>query len=225
MARVNQKPSILVFDIDDTLYLERDYVKSGFKFVGNYINDVKGIPDFGDRCWDLFQKGFRGDIFDQVCSELGPEFDSDLIKSLIRLYREHEPDIHLDKSVVNIFNRVSQNYTLAVITGGPKISQEKKVHSLNIKNWTNLIFYSGSLGKQYDKPNKWAFELLEQTLGYKGQDIIYFADNPSKDFAAPLILDWQMVRIRLKGSEHEKIKTPKGILEVSSFHEAFESID
>ena len=36
----------VVFDIDDTLYLERDYVLSGFAAVGPWARDWLAIPDF-----------------------------------------------------------------------------------------------------------------------------------------------------------------------------------
>src|SRR5207302_9076607 len=35
----------VVFDIDDTLYLERDYVRSGFRAVGTWAEQWLRIPD------------------------------------------------------------------------------------------------------------------------------------------------------------------------------------
>jgi hypothetical protein len=47
-----------VFDIDDTLYLERDYVRSGFEAVGRWAVKWIQIEDFGwlacsALCWAL----------------------------------------------------------------------------------------------------------------------------------------------------------------------------
>ena len=39
---------VLVLDIDDTLYLERDYVRSGFKCVGEWVNDRLGLSEFSE---------------------------------------------------------------------------------------------------------------------------------------------------------------------------------
>ena len=49
-----------IFDIDDTLYLERDYVRSGFDAVGRALSDER----FGAYCWDLFCHGVRGNTFE-----------------------------------------------------------------------------------------------------------------------------------------------------------------
>ena len=49
----------VVFDIDDTLYLERDYVGSGFAAVGAWIEANLGFRSFSDRCWIAFRSGRR----------------------------------------------------------------------------------------------------------------------------------------------------------------------
>lgn len=46
-------PSILViFDLDDTLFLERDFVRSGFAAVGRWMARTIGISNF-DRTLSL----------------------------------------------------------------------------------------------------------------------------------------------------------------------------
>ncbi|MGQ9635778.1 MAG: HAD family hydrolase, partial [Bryobacteraceae bacterium] len=61
----------VAFDLDDTLYLERDYVRSGFEAVGEWAKERLGIGDFTQRAWRWFQQGRRGDIFNQVLVEIG----------------------------------------------------------------------------------------------------------------------------------------------------------
>jgi putative hydrolase of the HAD superfamily len=39
----------VVFDVDDTLYLERDYVRSGFDSVGAWLQRDSGVVGFSDR--------------------------------------------------------------------------------------------------------------------------------------------------------------------------------
>ena len=58
---------IIVFDLDDTLYEEITYVRSGFKAVANYLYQTYKIetPDkiFRDFIQALEQQG-RGRVFD-----------------------------------------------------------------------------------------------------------------------------------------------------------------
>ena len=57
----------IVFDIDDTLYLERDYVRSGFAHVAR---EVGRTDDEAGRLHDwlirAFESGVRGDTFDRL---------------------------------------------------------------------------------------------------------------------------------------------------------------
>ena len=47
----------VVFDIDDTLYLERDYAFSGFEAVGRWVAARLQIVDFALRCRHNFVAG------------------------------------------------------------------------------------------------------------------------------------------------------------------------
>ena len=68
----------VVLDIDDTLYLERDYVRSGFEAVGQAL----GEQEFGPTAWRVFLEGGRGDTFNQTFSRLGYSFRPDAFKNL-----------------------------------------------------------------------------------------------------------------------------------------------
>src|SRR5687767_11665642 len=87
--------SCVVFDIDDTLYLERDYVRSGFRAVGEWARARLGISDFAERSWRLFEAGVRGSIFDDALTESGVQPDHALVRALVDVYRTHEPAIEM----------------------------------------------------------------------------------------------------------------------------------
>src|SRR3546814_13775930 len=87
--------SVVVLDLDDTLYLERDYVRSGFKAVEQWLALERAAAGFSDTCWRLFEGGHRGDIFDQGLLELGLDSHAELVAQLVTVYREHHPDIAL----------------------------------------------------------------------------------------------------------------------------------
>ncbi|MGH9118455.1 MAG: HAD family hydrolase, partial [Acidimicrobiales bacterium] len=86
---------VVVFDIDDTLYLERDYVRSGFAAVGALVGDRLGVPDFADRAWTAFLHGTRRTIFDDTLVACGLDPEPDLVGELVERYRTHEPAISL----------------------------------------------------------------------------------------------------------------------------------
>src|SRR6266436_3783313 len=90
----------VVFDLDDTLYLERDYVRSGFAAVGEWVRTQFGLTSFAERAWNLFQEGFRRNIFDLALEEISLPASSETIKKMVRVYRSHVPDIRLAEDAV-----------------------------------------------------------------------------------------------------------------------------
>ena len=69
---------LVVLDIDDTLYLERDYVRSGFAAVGAWAQDELGVDGLGDRAWAAVEAGTRRTIFDEALAASGVEATDDL---------------------------------------------------------------------------------------------------------------------------------------------------
>src|SRR5262245_47772453 len=87
--------SIIVFDLDDTLYLERDFVRSGFAAVDRWVGDTLAISGFFDRAWELFEAGQRGDIFDCALAASAVQASPELIRHLVAIFRDHVPSIRL----------------------------------------------------------------------------------------------------------------------------------
>ena len=85
----------ILFDLDDTLYLERDFVKSGFKTVATLIQNDNGIDKevVYNRFWSIFNSGERKKIFDSYISEFGKI--NYTINELVNIYRSHVPNINL----------------------------------------------------------------------------------------------------------------------------------
>ena len=48
---------VAVFDVDDTLYLERDYVRSGFHAVATWAEETLDVTGVFDTAWGLFLAG------------------------------------------------------------------------------------------------------------------------------------------------------------------------
>ena len=82
----------IVFDLDDTLYLESKYVLSGFRAVADWLcPKIKEDRHAGYRQLEaLFNAGVRGDTFNVWLAgyRLAPE---DWITPLVEIYRDHTP--------------------------------------------------------------------------------------------------------------------------------------
>src|SRR5580692_7252453 len=116
----------VVFDIDDTLYLERDYVRSGFEAVGKWAEDWLGIHNFFGACRREFDSGRRSNIFDRALAARGHEPSTELISCLVELYRSHAPCIELAPDASEAIEQISQTCPIAVVSDGPVSSQSRK---------------------------------------------------------------------------------------------------
>ena len=192
---------LVVVDVDDTLYLERDYVRSGFRAVGESI----GSTAFGDACWALFEQGVRGDTFGRAAVTVGTDAAPDLIERCVAAYRGHAPMITLLPDAVGFLDRWRGAAFLGVVTDGPAASQRAKVRALGLEGRVDRIVVTAELAPGRSKPHPAAFELLQGAAGATGRECVYVADNPAKDFVAPAALGWRTVRVRRVGGLHAAV--------------------
>jgi putative hydrolase of the HAD superfamily len=190
----------VVFDIDDTLYLERDYVLSGFEAVGRWAAQWLHIEHFAESCWAKFLSGSRGAIFNEVLCEFGAEADPAVISTLIEIYRTHRPCIVLAPDVREALAAMPASVPFAIVSDGPIASQSRKVEALRLNGFAAPIILTEALGRQFRKPHPRGFELVSNY--YPGMLFLYVGDNPLKDFSAPKELGWVTVRVRRVGGLH-----------------------
>lgn len=195
----------IVLDIDDTLYLERDYVRSGFHAVGRWAQRELGIEDFSSLAWAAFESGSRRTIFDDVLTACGARSDDAVITELVARYRTHTPAITLAADARQGLDRWRDHAALAAITDGPLSSQQAKARALGLDAWTSTVVFTADLGPGKGKPDPAAFELVQEKLGVDGKGCVYVADNPAKDFVGPRSLGWRTVRVRRRLSLHAEI--------------------
>lgn len=198
----------VVFDLDDTLYLERDYVKSGFRAVAETA--VKGTRVSADEVfaflWNEFTAGVRGSSFDALLGRY-PELAQNVeLPTLVKRYREHTPDITYLPAIEPLLGELkSLNVPLAVISDGPLVSQAAKAEALQVSRYADPVVLTDAWGQGFWKPHVRAFEHVGEALGLPPDRLVYIGDNPLKDFHAPTKLGWQSVRLRLPGQVREKL--------------------
>ena len=196
----------VVFDIDDTLYLERDYVRSGFESVGRWASQWLGIEDLAERCWERFAAGMRGSIFNAVLLETRRESPPELISALIEIYRTHTPAIALADDAKECLATLNSSAAIAVISDGAIASQSRKADVLDLRRFAAPLILTEILGSSFRKPHPLAYRQVEQSR--PARRYLYVADNPLKDFTAPTQLGWTTVRVRRQGGLHSKVENP-----------------
>ncbi|MBO6858295.1 HAD family hydrolase [Roseibium sp.] len=190
---------MIVFDLDDTLYLEREFAFSGYRFLDGWVNEREGLEGFGNACKVLFEEGERRQIFNRALERLGHCGDSHLIADLVAAYRGHPPQIALAQDAAGFLERHRGPFGL--ITDGPAETQNAKIVALGLDRWIENIRKTGDWPQGYGKPHPRAYEEMEG-LAADGGPMVYVADNPAKDFVTPKARGWITVQIRRVGAVH-----------------------
>lgn len=190
----DRPPTAIVFDLDDTLYLERDYVESGIEAVGRWLAATRGIRGFAAVAHALFADGRRTLLFDATFAALGVDPGPDLVARVVYEYRKHRPAIALAPDAAR-FLKEPRDVALAIVTDGSALSQRMKAAALKLRDRAiTPIIFTDDWGRSFWKPHLRAFQQVETALG-PHHGFIYVADNPVKDFIAPRRLGWRTIQI------------------------------
>ena len=179
---------VVVFDLDDTLYSELDYVLSGYHFLSELIERL-----YSKVTYKTFIEALKTkvpDVFSYVIEE--HSLPKTLKEHLILAYRYHTPNIKLHEGVILILEQLrSKNIPMYLITDGRGITQRLKISSLEIETFFESIYISEEVG--VGKPQPDSFIAIQRL--HPDKSIVYVADNPTKDFIAPNQLGWDSIGI------------------------------
>ena len=192
-------PLHLVFDLDDTLYPERQFAISGFRACDRWLEREHGIPATGDmvaHMTRLLDDGHMRSLFPIVLGDRIGAHSPATLETFIDVYRLHEPEIALYHDSDDVLTHYQALGPLGLITDGQVEVQSSKVKSLALASRFKHIIYTHALGgRGFGKPHPRAFELMEAALGRPGDRFVYVGDNPAKDFVAPNARGWTTVQI------------------------------
>lgn len=197
----------VLFDLDDTLYPEIDFVYSGFKTVAKYLQKSCGVDsdEMLQRMVDLLRKNGRGKVFDDLLSELRLDIGAINIdaKLLVYIYRTHKPLIRPFSDTSSVLNTLKEKgFKLGIITDGTATVQRNKIASLGIKNLFDIVICTDDLGKDAWKPSLIPFQIALKLLKIKPLDAICVGDNLMKDFVSANTLGIKTIRTRQAGNNH-----------------------
>lgn len=165
----------IIFDLDDTLYSEKEYVRSGYKAVSDYLGG-----GYEEKLWQFFEAGRPA--IDVLLKELGRENEK---AEVLKVYRSHKPDIHLYPGVTEMITELKEKgIKVGIITDGRPEGQQNKLEALGLEV-DDVIITDELGGTQFRKPCDIAFRIMMTRWRLNTADIVYVGDNPTKDFQAP----------------------------------------
>lgn len=172
--------TVIVFDLDDTLYNEMEYLRSAYSEIAKSVDSAQWRPLFA-RMYSLFRS--KADVFEFVSKRYKMD-KSDLLNT----YRTHIPSLQLFKGVLETMAQIkAKKGKIGIITDGRKTTQRAKLEALDIIDRVDKIVISEEVGSE--KPDERNYRIIEEA--FPDCTYLYMADNLRKDFIAPNKLGWQ----------------------------------
>lgn len=196
----------VIFDLDDTLYSERQYVKSGFQKIGEFL----GRADAAEKLWQYFLEGALpiNRYLDEIsCQEK--------LEECIDIYRKQKPQIALYDGVPELLLELKDlGLKIGIITDGRVEGQQNKIAALGLDDIADDIIITDELGGiQFRKPNDIAFRIMQCRWKMPFEQMVYVGDNLGKDFQAPVQLGMKCLYFRNLDGLY-KTEEERGFMEV-----------
>lgn len=186
------KGKYIIFDLDDTLMYEIDYLESAYREIAELIDKNYTNELYQDMItWYHESK----DVFSMV-----EEKYSKAKTELLNIYRNHFPQIQLGNEVREVLEYIKRrSYKLGLISDGRSVTQRNKLKALDIESLFDRIIISEEFGST--KPDLRNFEIF---MDNKNLEYFYIGDNTKKDFIAPNKLGWITIAMKDTGRNIHK---------------------
>ncbi len=211
MTGVYHKIEAVIFDLDDTLFPERQYIQSGYAAIGRHLRKTLGRDDpFAQWLWLRFEAGTAQGAFDALSERFELGLSKLQIGELVEVYRQHVPEIAPFGGIADFLGKLRSQFKVGLLSDGFMPGQELKFNALKLDRFFDEILFTETLGRDAWKPSTIGFTKLARSLGVADNSCVYVGDNPAKDFVAPNKLGWLSVQWLRPGQVHSHKQAPDG---------------
>ena len=176
----------VLFDLDDTLYPEHQFVDGGFRAVARFLARLSGRPEAGlaARLWQLHTRDGRGRLFDTLLDEIGLGGDLDLVPACLLVYRSHPTRLEPFPGVRELLEDLrAAGVRTGVVSDGNAAVQSRKLAGLGpVADLLEAIVLTDLLGPGFAKPSPVPFRVACRLLDVPPAGTIYVGNDPRKDF-------------------------------------------
>jgi putative hydrolase of the HAD superfamily len=174
----------LIFDLDDTLYPERQFVRSGFRAVASEVTRRFGVPPRAALATLVraLRQGNRGQALQDLCRQ--HDLPSTIVPELVEIIRAHVPTLRLPASSASVLACARRRgWRVGVLTNGRPDVQARKAAALGLGALVDTVVYAHDCGSRLGKPAREPFETVLARLGSPPEDGVFVGDDPWCDIA------------------------------------------
>jgi putative hydrolase of the HAD superfamily len=189
----------VLFDLDDTLYPERQFVDGGFAAVAAFLAERSGrsASMLAGRLRELHDQGGRGRLFDTLVSELDLGGEPDLVPACLLVYRTHPTRLTPFSGVVELLDGLrAAGVRTGVISDGNAAVQTRKLAGLDgLSERLDLVVLTDDLGPGHAKPSRTSYDVACRLLAVDPSATIYVGNDPRKDFRGARAAGLRTIRV------------------------------
>ena len=210
----------VIFDLDNTLYDQREYIKLLLKLISRIISQEYGLESEKNYHWLIDHWIKKGPFYKYYFDDVVTHFDlkKEEIRRFIDISQTFKPDtMQLYPEAEKVLSELKKKYRLFLLTDGNVLAQRNKIEALKISGFFEKIIFTAEF-KQKPHPSSY-LEVLN-SFSLNANEVACVGDNPLVDFCSPNEL--RMITIRIKkgyfkdeiGEKNHEAKT--SILELNS---------
>jgi putative hydrolase of the HAD superfamily len=194
LARV----SAVIFDLDNVLYDEQDYIKAAYRNIAIFLSKRCRLQEeqiYKKLLDDLKKKtSLYPHLFDDFLTNFG--LDKRLVSNMLRIYANTTVNLALYSGADQLLSALKQQKIKSgLVTNGDVETQRNKVHLLGIEKYFDTILYTREFGKGNEKPNPEAYRKTLRVLNVHPEEVVCVGDNPHTDFFGAKKLGIRTVRL------------------------------
>ncbi|MDD3184928.1 MAG: sugar transferase [Anaerostipes sp.] len=188
LYEMNSSIDTVIFDLDDTLYSERDYLRSGYHEAARKTK-LRKIPQVFNKLCVALEKGKSP--FETVLKEVGA-YSEEMMELCEETVRFHKPNIELYDGVQELFFELhKQKRSVGIITDGDPLVQRAKVESLGLESMVDEIIYTDELAgdngdvTEFRAPNDIPLLIMKKRFQTTCRNMAFVGDDKKLEFVAP----------------------------------------
>jgi putative hydrolase of the HAD superfamily len=195
---VQPEPRAILFDLDDTLYPLRSFVRSGFVACARYLDREMGVNP--REALTVLQAASAGPERGRELQACAAHFGlpATMVPVLVDVIRQHKPTLRLPEASGDVLRGLRDGWRLGVVTNGCHDIQARKVAALALAPLVDTIVYANAIGDGRGKPEPEPFLEAVRRLGVTVERTVFVGNDLGCDvFGADRV---GMRTVHLKGT-------------------------
>jgi putative hydrolase of the HAD superfamily len=189
----------VLFDLDDTLYPEREFVDGGFGAVARFLSTrLEATPEaLIRRLLELHDRDGRGRLFDTLLAEHDLAEDRPLVLACLLVYRTHAPALAPYEGVVETLAALrAAGLRTGLVSDGEASVQRRKLAALpTVAAQLDQVVFTDEIGPDHWKPSPTPFRVACRLLDVDPAATVYVANDPRKDFVGARAAGLRTIRV------------------------------